>query len=176
MPYEGEILNACGVVQADFSTTYIVAVSGDGPNVCGHMLIYTPSGGGYYFHVTGDPNGRGIGRIIGYPMYMTENGYQRYLSETGKTELKRRRVPLPNPDGAYLYLEQVLSEKWTWGVLPHNCVNFVEEVISAGGGDWGSYSNCPAVAIEPTVAERLQQMYIWMDTGIRQLYGVPASF
>lgn len=52
MPYEGDILNACGVIDIDFSESWIVAVSGDGPNVCGHLLVYTAPGGGYYFHVT----------------------------------------------------------------------------------------------------------------------------
>jgi hypothetical protein len=35
MAYEGDILNACGLIQIDFSETYVVAVSGDGPNICG---------------------------------------------------------------------------------------------------------------------------------------------
>ncbi len=33
MSYEGELLNACGVIDLDFSRTYVVAVSGSGPNV-----------------------------------------------------------------------------------------------------------------------------------------------
>ena len=49
-------------------------------------------------------------------MYMTEAGYRQYLSETRKRELRRRALSLPNPSGAYLYLEGLLSEKWTWAV------------------------------------------------------------
>ena len=173
MAYEGEILNACGIIQIDFSETWIVAVSGDGPNICGHLLIYSAKGGGYYFHVTGDPTAKGIKKVRGYPMYMNDTGYRRYLKETGKRELSRRKMDLPNPSKAMLYVEGLLSEKWTWAVVPHNCVSFVEEVIDAGGGNWGSYSNCPALATAETVEDRLQSFYRWMESGIYHLYGVP---
>lgn len=172
MAYEGEILNACGVVNVDLARVSVVAVSGDGPNICGHLLLYTPNGGGYYFHVTGDPNGSGAGRLRGYPMYMTEAGYRQYLQDTGKRELRRRALDLPNPSGAYLYLEGLLSEKWTWAVLPHNCVAFVEDVIQAGGGDWGSYSNCPAIATSDSISERIGRFYQWMESGVYGIYGV----
>jgi hypothetical protein len=173
MAYEGEILNACGAINMDFSVASIVAVSGDGPNVCGHLLLHSQKGGGYYFHVTGDPNASGLKQARGYPMYMNEAGYRKYLKETGKTELRRRTIELPNPEGAMLYIESLLAEKWTWAVLPHNCVAFVEEVIKAGGGNWGSYSNCPVVATSDSVSERIQRFYNWMNSGIYGLYGVP---
>ncbi len=64
MSYEGELLNACGVIDLDFSRTYVVAVSGSGPNVCGHLLLHVDSHVGYYFHVaTGDQ----LGGVRGYP-------------------------------------------------------------------------------------------------------------
>ncbi|MCC6852954.1 MAG: hypothetical protein IT502_11660 [Rubrivivax sp.] len=173
MPYEGEVLNACGVVNAGLANVNVVAVSGDGPNLCGHLLLFTPNGGGYYFHVTGDPERSGLGRMRGYPRYMTEAGYRRYLRETGKRELRRRPLNLPKPDAAYLYLEGLLAEKWTWAVLPNNCVAFVEEIIEAGGGDWGSYSNCPALATSESISERIGRFYRWMESGIYGVYGVP---
>ncbi len=169
MIYEGEVLSSCGFIQIDFSDTYIVAVSGDGPNICGHLLIYTAKGGGYYFHVTGDPNASGIKKIRGYPLYMNDSGYNRYLKETGKIELRRRKIKLPNPSGALLYVEKLLAEKWTWAVLPHNCVAFVEEVVKAGGGDWGSYSNCPALATADSLSNRIQSIYNWMGRGVYDL-------
>jgi hypothetical protein len=172
MPYEGEVLNACGIVHADLSEISVVAVSGDGPNLCGHLLLFSPKGGGYYFHVTGDPNASGMARMRGFPMYMTEPGYRRYLKETGKRELRRRLLKLPNPAGAFLYLERLLSEKWTWMVLPNNCVSFVEEVIAAGGGEWGSYSNCPALSTSDSIAERIGYFYQWMESGAYRVYGV----
>jgi hypothetical protein len=173
MAYEGDILDACGLIQLDFTNAYIVAVSGDGPNVCGHLLFFAPNGGGYYFHVTGDPKGKNLNRLRGYPMYMTEAGYRQYLKDTGKKELRRRKVDLPNPHDAELYVEKLLSDKWTWAVLPHNCVSFVEAVIKAGGGTWGSYSNCPALATSDSVSERIQSFYRWMNTGVSNLYGLP---
>jgi len=164
MAYEGDILDACGTINIDFASTSIVAVSGDGPNVCGHLIMYVGGRGGYYFHVAGVHN---------YPHYMNESGYRRYLRETGKTELRRRQVELPNPNGAMLYLEGLMAEKWTWMVLPNNCVSFVEEIIRAGGGAWGSYSNCPGVATAPTPSQQIQNFYNWMESGIYNLYGVP---
>lgn len=173
MAYEGDILAYKGQIKIDFSDTWIVAVSGDGPNFCGHLLIYAGGGKGYYFHVTGDPKASGVGRIRGYPMYMDDAGFARYLRETGKLEIRRQKVNLPNPQAAATYVESLLGEKWTWGVLPHNCVAFVEEVIAAGGGDWGSYSNCPVVATSDTVAERIQKFFNSLEGEIYHLYGVP---
>jgi hypothetical protein len=91
MTYEGEILNSCGLIDVDFSETSIVAVSGDGPNICGHLLINAAGRGGYYFQVAG---------LHEYPRYMNDSGYRRYLREAGKTELRRRKVELPNPGNA----------------------------------------------------------------------------
>jgi hypothetical protein len=165
MAYHGEILDQCGLINIDCSTIAVVAVSGDGPNLCGHLLIYTgPGRGGYYFHVA---------ELRGYPRYMNEAGYQRYLRETGKTELRRRYLSLPNPQGALLYLEGLMANTWTWLVLPNNCVAFVEEVIKAGGGKWSSYSNCPAVATADTIPERAQSFLGQLEGEIYRLYGVP---
>ncbi len=172
MAYDGEVLMACGIIQPDFTDTWVVAVSGDGPNVCGHLLIYDAKGG-YYFHAVGDPADTGLGRLRGYPMWMDEPGYARYLASNGKRELRRRKISLPNPAGARNYIECGLSEMWTWAVLPHNCVAFVEEVIKAGGGSWGSYSNCPAIAVSDTVEERIERFYGWMESGVYELYGAP---
>jgi hypothetical protein len=165
MAYEGEVLDQCGLINLDFSTTYVVAVSGDGPNVCGHSLLCAGgSSGGTYIHVAG---------VYTYPHYMSENGYKRYLKETGKKELRRRQIEVPKPDQAYLEVERQLSEKWTWAVLPHNCVSFCEAIIRAGGGTWGSYSNCPAIATADTVEERVKSAYIWLNSGVENLYGIP---
>jgi hypothetical protein len=106
-------------------------------------------------------------------MYMNDAGYRTYLKENGKRELRRRKVDLPNAAGALLYVEELMSQKWTWAVLPHNCVAFVEAVIDAGGGTWGSYSNCPAISTADTVNERVQRFYNWMTSEIYNLYGVP---
>jgi hypothetical protein len=136
MAYEGERLLECPGKGFDFSKTYAVVVSGSGPNFCGHLLLNTGGIGGDYFHVAG---------IRTEPRMMTEQGYRRYLKEAGKKELKRFQVTISNPVAATLKLEQLTSEKWTWGVLPHNCASFVEEVVQAGGSTAGLYSNCPAL-------------------------------
>jgi hypothetical protein len=131
--YLGEHLNQCRAVPFDWANTSLVIVSGSGPNPCGHAIA---NAGNFYFHVDG---------VRGYPWYFGQTGYQRYLRENGKRELRRRRVQLTNPDGAQNKLDELMSKKWTWLVLPNNCVAFVEEVFAAGGSKFSSYSNCPKV-------------------------------
>ena len=125
MAYEGDELNFCPPHMFDFRRTSAVVVSGDGPNKWGHMLLNTGGNGGMYFQVAG---------VITRPRFMNEAGYQRYLKETGKSELKRIAVFVPRPEAAQLKLEQVLNESWTWGAVIHNCETLVETIILAGGG------------------------------------------
>lgn len=147
MAYTGEILDACGLIGIDCTQIAVVAVSGDGPNLCGHLLLHTgPARGGYYFHVA---------EFRGRPRYLSESGYQRYSQ------------------GAFLYLEGLMANTWTWLVVPNNCVAFVEEVIQAGGGTWGSYSNCPDLATQDTLSERIERFLGQMENEIYRLYGVP---
>lgn len=149
MSYTGEFLNQYGVIEIDCSRISVVVVSGDRPNICGHMLIATGFGrNAYYFYVADWTK---------YPRYMTESGFQRFLRETGKTEIRRLNLPLPNPQGAKLYLEKLLANKWIWGGLPNNCVTFVEEVIRAGGGNWSSYSNCPRLATQDIIQTKVYE-------------------
>lgn len=165
MSYSGEQMNACGAFDIDCSKITVVAVSGDGPNVCGHLLIRTGGKDGpRYFHVD---------ELHNYPKYMTEAGYHHYLTEAGKTELKRIGMSLPDPQGALLYLESLMANKWTWLVLPNNCVAFVEEVIKAGGGEWASYSNCPSVATAEPIPSRIRRLLRQLEGSIYRLYRVP---
>ena len=56
----------------------------------------------------------GQARVAGlhtFPHYMNGAGYRSYLKETGKRELRRLGVSLPNPSGALLYLEGLLADK-----------------------------------------------------------------
>jgi hypothetical protein len=39
----------------------------------------------------------------------------------------------------------MMHEKYLWLVVPHNCVNFVETVIQAGGSNAGSWTNLPTL-------------------------------
>lgn len=131
-PYEGDVVLQCFIRPSDFKHTCAVIVTGDGINLCGHTLLHT--GGGWYFHVAGSND---------VPKFMSEGGYKRYLTETGKKEIRRWIVPLPNPAGAHQKLEELLAKQWLWLLLPHNCVSFVEEIVLAGGSDAGMYLNCP---------------------------------
>jgi hypothetical protein len=162
--YEGEVLDACGVLAIDLSEIAVVAVSGSKPNACGHLLLYSRAHGGYYFHVAGG--------VHAYPRYMAATNYPRYLKENGKRELRRIPLRLPNPDAAETYLEEALSAEWLWGVLPHNCVSFCEEVIRAGGGSWNSHSNCPVLATD-VPQQTINQFLYDLETQIYRLYGAP---
>jgi hypothetical protein len=170
MAYEGTILTGCGEIHPDFTDTYVVLVSGVTP--CGHVLIFDRKGG-YYFHAVGDPEGSGLGELTGYPLYMNQAGYARYLAENGKKELRRRPVDLPDPAGARDYIENRLSSTWTWLGLPHNCVTFAESVIAAGGGSWSSYSNCPKIAMSDSLSERIERFYDWLESGVYEMRKVP---
>jgi len=172
MAYEGTILTGCGEIHTDFTDTYVVVVSGDTP--CGHALIFDRKGG-YYFHAMGDPEGSGAGKLCGYPLYMNVAGYARYLAENGKHEVGRRDIDLPNPKGAQDYIENRLTSTWCWRGLPHNCVAFVESVVAAGGGSWGSYSNCPTAAISDSLSlsEQIERISYWLETGVYDLYKEP---
>lgn len=138
MGYSGDIVETCGTVDTNLQSASVIVVSGDGPNVCGHMLVATALSGGNYFHVAD---------LYDYPKYMDTPGYRRYLRENGKRELGRYRIRLPEPVAAQLHLEQLMSERWPWMVLPNNCVHFVEEVLQAGGADFGLWTNCPAALV-----------------------------
>jgi hypothetical protein len=138
MAYIGDVKIAGGGIPLDLSRVAVVEVTGDGVNVCGHALLFIHSG--YYFHVAG---------LRDYPRYMNDSGYRRYLAGHGKREVARRSMSLPRPYDAASHLDLLMASRWTWLLVPNNCVAFVEEVIAAGGGSWSSVSNCPAVAVDP---------------------------
>ena len=129
-------MNFCPAKAYDFANTYAVVVTGTAPNPCGHLILNLGGSVGNYFHVAG---------IITKPRMMTQNGYERYLLENKKKELKRFRISISNPDKAMKKLEELMSKNWIWGVLPHNCASFVEDIVHAGGSAAGLYSNCPAL-------------------------------
>jgi hypothetical protein len=164
MSYDGELMDSCGAIDLDLSRAYVVAVSGSGPNVCGHLLFHVNSGGGHYFHVA---------EIHGRPRHLNQPGYLRYLEENGKTEIRSVHVPLSKPDEALRYLHTLMAGNWTWLVLPNNCVAFCEEIIKAGGGDWSSWSNCPSVATQPTIGQRATEFMMELERSIYGLYRVP---
>ena len=125
MAYEGEELLFCPAQPFAWEDAYGVVVSGAWFNPYNHMLLNTGGVGGWYFQVAG---------VHTRPRYMDEAGYQRYLHETGKTELRRFPLHLTNPAGAQLKLEELTARPWTWWMVRHNCETFVEEIVRAGGG------------------------------------------
>jgi hypothetical protein len=121
----------CSPCPYDLTTVELVVVTGANWNPCGHALLYA---GGMYFH---------IGELTGYPMRMNPREYLTYLRLEKKSEVRRNPVRIFNPAAARAKLEELLSKRWFWGVLPHNCVAFVEEILRAGGNQGHSNTNCP---------------------------------
>lgn len=74
---------------------------------------------------------------------MNDEGYDRYKREGAKRELFRRKVTMPNPQGAQRKLEELSLKPWVWLGVPNNCVSYVEEVFKAGGINDFSFINCP---------------------------------
>lgn len=124
----------CRSAPFDWSLTYVVVVSGSGPNVCGHALLNV---GVDYFH---------IGAFYGKPLHLTSSGYRRYLDHYQKTELQRQRVFMRDPEGAQAELERLSRSPWLWLVLPNNCVSFVEKILRAGKAPVLNIWNCPVTA------------------------------
>jgi len=123
MAYEGELMSSCRVF--NFRDAYAVIVSGARLNPYGHMLLNTGGRGGTYFQVSD---------VYGNPRMMNEEQFQRYLAENKKTIVTVMRVVIPEPEKSQLRLEQILSKKWAWGAVAHNCESMVEEIVIAGGG------------------------------------------
>lgn len=125
MAYEGELLNHCPAGMFNFARTYAVIVTGAAFNPYGHMLLNTGGPNGRYFHVSD---------VHGQPRMMTEAQFQLYLADNHKTIVTVMRIDIPRPADSQIALEKVLSEKWLWGMVVHNCETMVEDIVVAGGG------------------------------------------
>jgi hypothetical protein len=125
MAYEGELMRSCPLQMFKYGRTYAVIVTGAKFNPYGHMLLNTGGPGGIYFQVAGS--------IIAEVRFMNEQQFQRYLSENQKTIVTVLPIHIRYPEKAQLKLEELLSKKWTWGGVFHNCESMVEAVIMAGG-------------------------------------------
>lgn len=113
----------------------LVIVEGDRPNLCGHILL---EAGGDYFHVGGISSDT--------IMTMSSVEYSSYLRSSGKRELKREQVSVPNPSGALTRLNHWLANpRWSYNLLQNNCAHFVLDVLKAGGVPDAWFSFCPVM-------------------------------
>ncbi len=114
-------------------TADVVVVEGDMPNIFGHVLL---CGGDDYFHVAG-PGGTSV-------LTLSSLGYRVYLSNSGKQELTRHVLAIPNPLGAQQRLEyRIANPSWDYHRLTHNCSHFVRDILHAGGVSDAWFSRFP---------------------------------
>jgi hypothetical protein len=83
----------------------------------------------------------------GQPRWMDGTGFQRYLHENGKQVLAEYDCKINDPASAQRKMVQLMSQPWKWGGPVHNCGNFAEEIVRAGGGDLNVVLNCPALGV-----------------------------
>lgn len=137
MAYEGDSIATIYGYHGDFSTVYLVIVSGSFPNFFGHGLLFVPrhkgeKTEGMYFQVVGsDP---GVFTAGEFPRMMSNHAdFLRYLKENGKTELYRKPFDLSDPAKALAKLNFLASKPRVWWIVVHNCISFVHLVVYAGG-------------------------------------------
>lgn len=171
MAYTGTPIDNLDPLKLRHSSCQLIIVSGDGPNVCGHMLVQMPAepgGTDSVFHIAGGHD---------YPHWMPAASYPLYVKENGKTELGRKPIMLPRPRDAAIYLAKAIKEKWLWGGAVNNCVSFCEEYIAAGGADYSMWTNCPAQYDSQNPKEYvenwLQDVSRRAEMEIRRIYGLP---
>ena len=153
--FVGNALPSQGI-RLDWSQAAFVVVSGSQTNPCGHALLYVGGGFGHYFHVPGIP------RWYERPFYISGPDFPRYLSTSGKREIGRKKLNIPCPAQAEAKLRALMEAKWAYGVLPQNCVSFVQEVAKAGGNKW-DFNNWPQ--LEPL-------RFKWLEEKVAPLFRV----
>ncbi len=114
-----------------FTTVEVIVVTGITP--CGHTLLQID---GFYFHISG---------VYDYPKFMNKIQFARYLRENDKTILFTTRRYFKNKKAALKKLKNLLKEKWSWLVIPHNCMSFAEDIVAAGEDDMALITNCPTL-------------------------------
>ena len=138
MSYKGERLEKCHLSFFNKKIWNVVIVSSMFPNPCGHALLNFGGVGGYFAHIEWEG-------VIPFerPFFLDQKGFDRYMKDNNKLELYRHNVFVPNPEASFKKLEELLTKKWAWGGIVHNCVTFIEDVLSAGGAKFSMKVDCP---------------------------------
>jgi hypothetical protein len=122
----------------NWQNTQVVLVTGWKVNTCGHVLLYVGGGFGHYFHFDG--------KAYDYPKYIGgDKDYRSYLISNHKEELLRHSVNIPYPKRAEMELQRLMYKKWLTLIVSHNCVVFVQTILSAGGNFWSFPPQCPVL-------------------------------
>jgi hypothetical protein len=138
-PYLGENMSSCPSRMLQWSSTSAIILNGSPLNICGHQALRV---GAYYFQIL---------RVHGFPTYMNEKGYRLRLAQTGQREVRRDQIFIRDPERAQAKLTELMAKRWLWGILAHNCANFVAQIIEAGGAPRHLYSQCPRLPMDPPV-------------------------
>jgi hypothetical protein len=83
--YLGQRMYECNRVPFNWARTELQIISGDGPNVCGHVIIRA---GSYYFHIDG---------IWEYPWSMDETGFKKNCRPNTGFGASRTTIAPPLP-------------------------------------------------------------------------------
>jgi hypothetical protein len=118
-----------------FSDPGVTLVIGGNPNIFGHALFRFGTDIGYVH----------VDTFYDYPKMLPAFAFPRYLRENDKRVMRQYNVDIPRPADALRRIAALQTEKWTWLVIPHNCVAFCEEILKAGGAPWEQISNLPGI-------------------------------
>lgn len=135
--YDGEEISYCDPNAFASGRGEVVVVSGDGINICGHVLLNVVGFG--YRHLRGE---------TARPRYLrTSLGFDRYLRENQKRVYGRYSFEFSSPACATRRYCHLIAEYWKYGLIRHNCASFVRSILSAGGISGNFPVQCPNLSI-----------------------------
>lgn len=129
--FEGHTTLERSIPEFEPYSVEVVQVNGSYP--FGHVLLLINRQ--FFFHVTG---------LNEYPKFLTSQGWKQYVQENGKQIVKIEAVEVPHPNRMINELKKLMSEPWNFRTN-HNCVNFVQEVLAAGGAKWELITGIPTI-------------------------------
>lgn len=122
-----------------------------GSTIWGHALLFTGSSG--WFHITRAG--------LTYPRHIpTFDDFNKYLSQNDKYVLGYLPiVDVANPNHMARAIRRSLKTSWFYGGLVHNCVNYAEAMLKAGGSKFiFKGTNFPTSGLEK--ARSLQEQHV----------------
>lgn len=70
-----------------------------------------------------------------YPEHMTEDEFHNYMMRWGKVVDGTQDIRIPDMQKSQQKLKEFCSKRWFNPLVTHNCFNFAQDVVKAGGGN-----------------------------------------